>query len=138
MDLLSFKQYLPLKSSQFEIKTFELCESHSGYLWSFAVYTGKETILDSPIISKNVPNATAILLQLSEHLFHKDYTLWLDNYYNSEAMVKFLKSCNRDFVGTVKANRKAVTARKQTAEGRCGNAARWTGLFSWDVVTRRA
>jgi hypothetical protein len=26
---LSFEQYLPLKWSQFEIKTFELCESHS-------------------------------------------------------------------------------------------------------------
>jgi hypothetical protein len=86
-----------------------LYESHSGYLWSFAVYTGKEIILDSPIISKNMPNATAILLQLSEHLLNKDYTLWVDNYYNSEAMAKFLKLCSRDCVGAVKANRKAVT-----------------------------
>ena len=73
-DGLSFKQYLPLESSQFEIKTFKLRESNSGYLWSFAVYTGKETTLDSLIISKNMPNETAILLQLSEHLLHKDYT----------------------------------------------------------------
>jgi hypothetical protein len=43
---LSFKQYLPLKSSQFAIKTSELCESNSGYLWSFRVYTGKDTILE--------------------------------------------------------------------------------------------
>jgi hypothetical protein len=102
------------------MKTFELRESYSGYLWSFADYTGKETILDSPIISKNTPNATAILLQLSEHLLHKG----VDNYY--AAMAKFLISCNRDCMGTVKANSKAMpkTAREQAAEWRCCDAAR--------------
>jgi len=60
-----------------------------------------------------MPNATAILLQLSEHLLHKDYTWWVDNYYNSEGMAKFLKSCTRGCVGTVKANRKAVAKNLQ-------------------------
>jgi len=31
------------------LKTFELCESHSGYLCFFTVYTGRETILDSTL-----------------------------------------------------------------------------------------
>jgi len=39
---LSIKQYLPLKASKFGIKTFELCESTTGYLWCFLVYTGKK------------------------------------------------------------------------------------------------
>jgi len=29
---LSFRQYIPLKSSKFGIKSYELCESSSGYL----------------------------------------------------------------------------------------------------------
>jgi hypothetical protein len=30
---LPFKQFLPLKSSKFGIKSFELCDSQTGYLW---------------------------------------------------------------------------------------------------------
>jgi len=69
--------------------------------------------LDSPIISKITPKTTAILLQLSEHLLHKDYILWVDNYYNSEAKATFLKSCNIDCVGTVKAKWKSMTKKLQ-------------------------
>jgi hypothetical protein len=42
---LSFKQYLPLKVPKFGIKTYELLEAITGYLWSFLVYTGKDTNL---------------------------------------------------------------------------------------------
>ncbi|KAG8237489.1 hypothetical protein J437_LFUL017034 [Ladona fulva] len=37
---LGYEQFLPLKSAKLGIKTFELCESKSGYLWNFMVYTG--------------------------------------------------------------------------------------------------
>jgi hypothetical protein len=46
---LSFKQYLPLTASKSGIKTYELCDSTTGYLWSFLVYTGKDTEVDSPL-----------------------------------------------------------------------------------------
>ena len=41
---LSFRQHIPLKSSKFGIKSYELCESSSGYLWSFIIYTGKDCV----------------------------------------------------------------------------------------------
>jgi hypothetical protein len=113
---LSFKQYLPLKSSQFRIKTFKLCESHSGYLSSFIFYSGKKTMLESPIISKDAPEATAVVLKICEPLLHKGYTLWMDNYYNSPALVTFLKSCNTDGVGTIRVNRKAVPKKLQESK----------------------
>jgi hypothetical protein len=119
---LSFKHYLPLKSSQFEIKTFELCESNSGYLWSFLVYSGKDTILESFLISKDTPKATAIVLKLSEPLLHKGYTLWMDNYYNSPALAKFLKSCNTDCVETVRVNRKVMPKKLQESKLQKGEA----------------
>jgi hypothetical protein len=49
---LSFKQYLPLKAAKFGIKTYELCDSVSGYLWSFVVYTGKDTHFQSSLVRR--------------------------------------------------------------------------------------
>ncbi|XP_045502130.1 piggyBac transposable element-derived protein 4-like [Colias croceus] len=38
---LSFTQKINTKAAQVGIKTYELCESSSGYLWRFIVYAGK-------------------------------------------------------------------------------------------------
>jgi hypothetical protein len=63
---LSFSHYLPLKSSQFGLKTFEICKSLSDYLRSFIFHTGKETILDSRHIPPKItPKATEIIIKLS-------------------------------------------------------------------------
>jgi len=48
---LSFRQYIPLKSFTFGIKSYELCESSSGYLWSFIIYTGINTVFQTSFIS---------------------------------------------------------------------------------------
>jgi predicted rRNA methylase YqxC with S4 and FtsJ domains len=40
----------------------------------------------------------------------------MDNYYNSPALAKFLKLCNRDCVGTVRVNRKVM--QKKLQEGK--------------------
>jgi hypothetical protein len=45
---LSFKQYIHLKAAKFG-KTFELCESRTGYLWLFLVYTAMKMELLSPL-----------------------------------------------------------------------------------------
>ena len=50
---ISFRQYISLKSSKFGIKSYELCESNSGYLWSFVIYTGKDTVFQTSFISGN-------------------------------------------------------------------------------------
>jgi hypothetical protein len=55
------------------------------------MYTGNETVLESPVILKSTYKTTAILLNLSEPLFHKGCTLWMDNFYNSPGLAKFLK-----------------------------------------------
>jgi hypothetical protein len=94
--------------SQFGIKTFELCESSSGYLYSFIVYIGKETVLESLLILKDTLRTAGIVLKVSELLLCKGYTLWLSNSYTSPYLVRFLKSCNTDCVETMKINRKNV------------------------------
>ena len=40
---LSIKTYLPLKTAKFDIKSYEICESSTGYLWQFVIYTDSTT-----------------------------------------------------------------------------------------------
>jgi hypothetical protein len=56
--------FQPLKASKFGIKTNELCDATTGYLWSFLVYTGKDTKLDSPLITADTSKTSAIVLKL--------------------------------------------------------------------------
>ncbi|PNF14286.1 hypothetical protein B7P43_G07092, partial [Cryptotermes secundus] len=105
---LAFKMYLPLKASKFGIKTYELCDSKSGYLWSFIVYTGSETQLNSSLIRENTNKTTSVVLHLVEPLLHRGHTLWMDNYYNSPQLAKLLKNHGTDCVGTLRLNRKGV------------------------------
>jgi hypothetical protein len=63
---LSFKRYIPLKAAKFGIKTYELCEANSGYLWSLVVYTGKNTHFQSSLVTQKMNKTTAIVLHLVE------------------------------------------------------------------------
>jgi len=70
----SFRQYIPLKSSKFGIKSYELCESSSGYLCSFIIYTGKDTVFQTAFISGDTNKTAAIVLALVEPLLKKGRT----------------------------------------------------------------
>ena len=106
---LSIRQYLPLKASKFGIKIFELCESTTGYLWCFLIYTGKNTVLESSLITPETPKTAAIVLKLLEALLSRGHTLWMDNFYNSPELARQLKiQHSTDCVGTLKLNRKNV------------------------------
>jgi hypothetical protein len=68
---LSFKQYMPLKAAKFGIKTYELCEANSGYLWSLVVYTGKDAHFQSSLVTQEMNKTTAIVLYLVKPLLEK-------------------------------------------------------------------
>ncbi|XP_063899173.1 uncharacterized protein LOC110380711 isoform X2 [Helicoverpa armigera] len=44
---LSFAQKIATRAAQVGVKTYELCESRTGYLWKFFVYVGKNTEIAS-------------------------------------------------------------------------------------------
>jgi len=77
---LSIRQYLPLKASEFRIKTFELRKSRTGYLWCFVVYTGKNMMLQSSLITPDTPKTAAVVLELLEPLFGCGHMLFIDNF----------------------------------------------------------
>jgi hypothetical protein len=88
---LFFKIYLLLKSSKSGIKTFELCESSTRYLWKYTVYSGADTDISTAVDFGEKNKTTAIIVKLIETLLNKRHTVWIDNYYNSPDLAAFLK-----------------------------------------------
>ena len=65
---ITFRQYIPSKSSKVGIKSYELCESSSGYLWSFIIYTGKDIMFQTAFISGDTNETATIVLSPVEPL----------------------------------------------------------------------
>lgn len=102
---LDINQFIRNKAATVGIKTYEVCESQSGYLWRFEVHVGHdESPQDSPL-SGVVP---ALVLKLLNGLEHKGHTVWMDNFYNSPALARELKVRGFDCVGTLRLNRQFV------------------------------
>jgi hypothetical protein len=79
------------------------------YLWSFLVYTGKDTELDSPLIIADTNKPRAIVLKLVEPLLKQVQIVWMDNFYNSPSLARTLKiTHNTDCVGSLNLNCKNV------------------------------
>ncbi|KAI5646680.1 transposase IS4 domain-containing protein [Phthorimaea operculella] len=106
---LDINQLIRNKTAKVGIKTYEVCESKTGYLWRFEVHTGQDHLdpqEDSPV-SGFVP---ALVLRLLNGLEHKGHTIWMDNFYNSPALARELKTRGFDCVGTLRTNRQFVPA----------------------------
>ena len=98
----------PSPPSATSASRIELCESSSVYLWSFIIYTGKDTVFQTTFISGDTNKTAAIVLSLVQPFLKKGYKLWVDNFYNSPALAQKLKSLNTDCVGTLCLNRKNI------------------------------
>ncbi|XP_022829638.1 piggyBac transposable element-derived protein 4-like [Spodoptera litura] len=107
---LSFAQLIANKAAQVGIKSYELCESRTGYLWQMMVYTGKENH-NVGHDSQEEPQATAtskIVYHLVRPLLNKGHTLIMDNFYNSPLLARTLKAKKTDVMGTLRLNRQFV------------------------------
>lgn len=85
---LNFKQYIWSKATKFGVKTFELCENATGYLWSFLVYTGKTSTFD---LDRNLSKSSAVVQKLIRPLLNKSHRLFMDYCFNSPLLARFLK-----------------------------------------------
>jgi hypothetical protein len=108
--------------------------------WLFLVHTGKDTKLDSPLITAYTSKTTAIVLKLVEPLLKQGRPVWMDSFYDSPSLARMLKiTHNADCVGTLKLNRKHVPPKvKNTKLKKMRNrsTAFWTG-FCHKMVRRR-
>ncbi|KAI8427971.1 hypothetical protein MSG28_002285 [Choristoneura fumiferana] len=105
---LEINQFISNKAAAVGIKTYEICESQTGYLWRFVVHARKRSVTavpDSDPLQAFIPN---LVLTLVQGLENKGHTLWMDNFYNSPALARKLKSLGFDCVGTLRTNRRFV------------------------------
>lgn len=106
---LGFKQYIPNKRSRFGIKMFSICEA-SGYLWNSFVYLGKEANLSDvdKQLEKDLGKSGAVVPKLISNLFGLGYHLYVDNWYTSEALFRYLAANGTVACGTARANRISI------------------------------
>jgi hypothetical protein len=66
---LSWKAHIPSKGASFGIKSFELCEAKSGYVWNLFIYIGHGIC---QLSCSNVFEGIIILVLISESVKHND------------------------------------------------------------------
>ncbi|KAG8223608.1 hypothetical protein J437_LFUL003476 [Ladona fulva] len=108
---LSWRQFIPSKRSRFGMKFFVLCESISGYIWKFLIYTGKDTMFGEKYKDESITGR--IVLDLSDSLLDKGYTIYLDNWYTSPALVEKLTARCTDLAKLKKGETSAAFRGKQ-------------------------
>ncbi|CAK1553248.1 unnamed protein product [Leptosia nina] len=117
---LSFAQKIATKRAREGIKSYEICESRTGYLWKMEIYTGKRHLyapqeacpvpIEGQKAEHRLNNATSqIVLNLMRPLLGKGHTLVMDNYYNSPLLSRLLKAKHRtDTMGTLRLSREFI------------------------------
>jgi len=102
---LCFKQFIPSKRHRFGIKLFVLCDCESGYILDFLVYTGAQTQID---LIESLGMSGSVVSTLMKPYFHKGHIIYLDNWYTSPTLFKYLSRKKTGGCGTVKINRKGM------------------------------
>lgn len=99
-DWLKFSQLIASKAAQRGIKSYEICEPQTGYLWRFEIHDRKNTPLQH-IDNPQEATTPATVLNLLRGLEPKGYTIRMDNLYHSPCLTRRLKSLGFDYVGTL-------------------------------------
>lgn len=101
-------QYLPNKHhSRWGIKLWMICDSVSSYCLGFVCYKGKQdrvTGVDDPGLSYNVVKK---MLDIGNY-FDKGYHLFVDNFFLTIPIAKYLFSRQTHITGTVRRNRRGI------------------------------
>lgn len=95
------KQYIKNKPIKWGFKMWCRCDSSTGYLFEFDLYTGRKT-------NAEVGLGESVVLNLTQKLNGLGCEIYFDNFFNSprlqyKLMMKNLKAC-----GTVRTNRKNI------------------------------
>ena len=118
---LSFQQYIKSKRARFGMKLYQLCTSN-GILLDFIVYHGNLApqlieMEEGVLITERIP-AT-----LMEKHFGKVHNLYIDNFYTSLRLAKYLIENGTNVTGTIRENRKQVLLELKNKSLQKGEAA---------------
>ncbi|XP_022831449.1 piggyBac transposable element-derived protein 4-like isoform X2 [Spodoptera litura] len=109
---LSWIQTIRSKAARFGIKSYELCESRTGYMSRFQIYTGKDDSTDgNPLLGVDLGGKSIkVVLELLQGLEHRGHCVVMDNFYNCPALARYLKSLGFDCFGPLRVNRRNVSS----------------------------
>nr|XP_053613419.1 piggyBac transposable element-derived protein 4-like [Plodia interpunctella] len=111
---LVFKQYMPRKRNRFGIKLFVLCDIETGCIVDFIVYCGATTdVADIPDLGKS----GSVVVKLLEDYFDCNRCLYVDNWYSSPSLFKYLKNKKTYACGTAKVSRRGMPKFKKIKKG---------------------
>ncbi|XP_069160792.1 piggyBac transposable element-derived protein 4-like [Procambarus clarkii] len=102
---LAFKQYIPSKRHRFGLKFFVLCDCETGIVLDMILYSG--TDVDIPAQDERGFSGS-VVKTLMEPLLNKGHILFIDNYYISPLLTRYLLAHNTGVCGIVKAYRKEM------------------------------
>lgn len=97
---LYFRQYIPNKAAKYGIKLYEVC-TPDGYVLNMIIYSGKGTVT-----SEEHGHAFSVVQELLTPYIGKGHTVYIDNFYSSVSLAKYLIQKNTHVVGTLRSNRK--------------------------------
>ena len=99
---LAFRQYLPSKPIKWGLKVWSLCESSTGYMANFQVYTGKHLGGSEHGLGHRV------VMDLTQHLHGSNIQLYMDNFYTGVPLLSALRARFILACGTIRPNRKGL------------------------------
>ena len=106
------KQNMPLKPVKRGFKVWMRCDSHTGYVYQFSIYTGRDKSDDAV-----AGLGAKVVIKLTNVLQCTDTHITFDNYFTSVALLEELLKKNMYATATVRPNRidLPVLARKKLA-----------------------
>jgi len=123
---LSFRQYMPAKSTKYGIKVWMAADSSNGYMSNFSVYLGQEANRHRIHgLGYNVTKMATPFLNKNRHIF-------FDNFFSSSFLFDCLLAQNTYACGTIHCNRKDLPpcAKQKLKQGEIVTAQRGPVVFT--------
>lgn len=99
---LAIKQYISSKPIKWGIKSFLLCESKTGYVCNLEIYAGKTR---GEFITQ-LGATGSLVSRLTSCVQGQNYQLYMDRFYNSPTLTRYLMEKGIHSCGTIMTNRK--------------------------------
>lgn len=98
---LVFRQYIKGKRHKYGIKFYELT-THDGYILKCNIYSGK----DDQDANDDMGKTASIVINLMSDYFDKGHHVFMDNFYNSYSLTKYMSGRSTYLSGTLRKDRK--------------------------------
>ncbi|KAG8269639.1 zinc finger protein [Homalodisca vitripennis] len=107
-------QYMPKKHHRWGVKLWMLCEAASHYCVSLFVYQRAEGEYKSLITRRGLGFSVVDTLMKKANLYEKGYHIYIDNFFSSTKLAKYLYKKGTYVTGTLRHNRKGIPEQMKT------------------------